>query len=298
MSDPTFSVVMAVQHVNDTVAKCLGSLARHDSQQEVEIIVADGSSEGIADSIAKRYATVKILRFLTPQSTPELLKHALREARGSIVAVTSPYSLFAPDWVDRVRRAHDSGFPVVGGAVEHGGPDNLVGWACYFSDYGAFMLPAPRGVTHLLAGNHVSYNRAMIQKSLDSMQDGYWKVFFHSELERQGIRFLFDPGLVISCVQCESFWGFTRRYYRDARQFADLRCRRVSFVTRFLLVAIAPVLPVLLLFRRFKAVWGKRMNRVKFLLSLPLIAAFVISWSAGELAGYLSGPKAGLGKSY
>ena len=181
--------------------------------------------------------------------------------------------------------------------MEHGGPYGLVGWACYFSDYGAFMLPAPRRMTSVLAGNHVSYRGSLIEQFIGSMQDGYVKVFFHSALERQGIRFLFDPELVISCAQCESFWGFSRRYYRDALRFAALRCRRISLTARFLRLATAPALPPLLLFRRVAAVWGKKKNRIRLLLSIPLLAVFVTSWSAGELAGYLLGPRTRLGSN-
>jgi hypothetical protein len=160
------------------------------------------------------------------------------------------------------------------------------------------MLPASRRVTSVLAGNHISYKRWLLQESLESMYDGYWKVFFHSELKRQGIRFLFDPELVISCAQCESFSDFLRRYYRHAFHFGALRCRRILLGARLLRMVTAPALPLLLLYRRLSAVWGKQKNRVRLLLSTPLLAVFVLSWSAGELAGYVRGSGVLPGQQY
>jgi len=290
MSDPSVSVVMATQDATSEVSKCLDSLASQTLQQEVEVIIADCSTDGTERFIATKHPAVRLLHFPKPLNKPELLKRALQEARGSIVVVTDHHCRFPSDWLEKLWRKHDTEFAVIGGAVEYAGSNSLVSWACYFADYGPFMLPASRRITSFLAGNHVSYKRSLIQESLDSMPDGFWKVFFHWDLERKGIRCLFDPELVIACVQCETFWGFVRRYYRNGQYFAAMRCRRISPAARFLHLVTTPLLPPLLLYRRLDAVRRKKKNRATLLFAVPLLATFVVSWSVGELRGYLFGP--------
>jgi glycosyltransferase involved in cell wall biosynthesis len=260
----TVSVIIALHDSDATLPGCLDSLARQTLRQGVEIILAE------------------------PVSTPETLKRAMEQAKGGIVAVTDSRCRFPADWLERLVRAHASAFPVIGGAVEHGGPDSILAWACYFADYGGFMLPAPRRVTSLLAGNHLSYKGTFLRTYLSSMPEGYWKAFFHGDLQRQGIPFLFDPELVVFCEQGETFWAFLQRYYRSARQFATMRSKRIASPTRLLHLFTAPALPALLLCRRVRAVWQKK-HRGKLLLSIPLQAAFVMAWSVGEVVGYLRG---------
>jgi hypothetical protein len=189
----------------------------------------------------------------------------------------------------RLRQAHETDYPVIGGAVENRNSDGLLNWACFFADYGAFMLPAPRRVTSVLAGNHVTYKKWLIELKFDSMREGFWKVFFHQDLQREGVRFLFDPSLVVYFTRHDTFLNFCRRYFRNARIFAALRCKRISSASRFLRLITAPALPAVLFYRRLIGLRTKG-HRVRFLVSLPLLALFVTVWAVGEFAGYLLGP--------
>jgi glycosyltransferase involved in cell wall biosynthesis len=287
---PAVSVVVAVREAGPALETCLQSLERQNLRRSIEIIVAGGPVE-TARSAAARYPAVRFLPFGERLGTPQLTKRALEQARGPVVVVTDPHCVFPPDWLEKLCRAHESEFAVIGGTVDYGGPDTLVGWTCYLADYGAFMPPERRRVTSLLAGNHVSYKRSVVQNSLGSMQEGYWKFFFHGDLERQGIGFLLDPELVVYCVQSETCWRFAGRYYLNALQFAAMRAQRMSLPARLLHLMTAPALPPLLLYRRLRAVWKKKRNRARILLAIPLLAVFVTSWSAGELAGYLLGSR-------
>jgi hypothetical protein len=285
---PAISVVLSARHLEPGLAGCLDSLARQTVREDAEIIVALGSG-GVADWLRGRYPAVRFLEVEGAGRIPELLKRGLEQARGIIVVVTGAHCVFPPDWLEKLRGSHDSDFGVIGGAVEHGGPQTLAGWACYFADYGPFMLPAQRRTTPLLAGNHISYKRSVLEQSADSLREGYWKVFLLWDLDRRGVRFLFDPDLVIWCTQEVTAWNFARRYYRNAFQFAAMRSRRLSPAARLGHMVTAPALPPLLLYRRLSAVWGKRKNRGRLVLAIPWLALFVTLWSAGELVGYLLG---------
>src|SRR2546427_491189 len=197
MSQPDVSVVMATHNAAGTIGECLESLKKQTFRGEAEIIVADCSTDGTDELIRKRFPGAKVLHFDRPRGVPELIKEAMRHTEGRIVAVTEPHCLFPADWMEKLRRAHESEYSVIGGAVENGRPDGLVSWACYFAGYG-------------------------------------------------GVRFL----------------------------------RAVS----------SPALPLLLLYRRLRAPFGKGRHRAELLLSVPFLAAFVTAWAAGELVGYLMGP--------
>jgi glycosyltransferase involved in cell wall biosynthesis len=290
MNTPEISVVMATKNPAEQIYACLDSLRDQDPSVSAEVIVADASSDGSEQVIRARYPEVCVLHFEPSMEAPQLIREAFRRARGQIIAVTDAYCRFPPEWLARLRKAHETDYAVIGGAVENRDSQGLLNWACFFADYGAFMLPASRRVTSVLAGNHVSYKKWLIELKADSMREGFWKVFFHQDLQHEGMRFLFDPSLVAYCTHRDTFRNFSRRYFRNARLFAARRCKRITTTNRFLRLAATPVLPAVLLYRRLQGGLGKRGHRGRLLLCLPLLALFVTVWAVGEAAGYLRGP--------
>lgn len=289
MNAPEISVVMATANPSHSLCACLDSLRNQERSAAAEIIICDASTDGSDEAIRTQYPDVRLLHFERPLTASQLLREGLRQACGQIIAVTDTYCRFPPDWLARLYKAHEADYPVIGGAVENGNPDGLLNWACFYADYVSFVLPARRAATPLLAGNHVSYKKWVIEHQLNSMGDGFFKVFFHWDLERLGVRFLFDPELVVHYTRRSAFRDFLRRYYRNGTFFALFRCKRISPANRFLRLLASPVLPLILLYHRARAVAGKKGHRVRFLLSVPLLAIFVTAWAAGEFMGYLSG---------
>lgn len=295
MKTQEISVVLATNNSGRCVMECLDSLERQTLSASAEIIVADGSTDGSEHWVRARYPNVKLLHFDRPVGLPVLVREGLRLAQGRIVAITDPYCTFPPDWLEKLLRAHEKEHEVIGGAVELGHPNGLVSWACYFADYAAFMLPNERKLTLWLAGNHVSYKREAILPALASMEDGFWKVFFHWDLSRRGVHSLFDPDLIAFYQRQNTVGSFLRNYFRHAWFFAAIRTKRMARAVRIWHVVTVPALPLLLLFQRLGPGLRNKRHRAKFLLSIPLLALFVTVWSAGELIGYLLGP-AGLPK--
>jgi glycosyltransferase involved in cell wall biosynthesis len=291
MDTPEISVVLATQNSSEYVRPCLDSLHRQARSTAAEVIVADASSDGTAELIRATYPDVRVIQFQKPTGVPELMREALKCANGRIVVLTDPGCVFPPDWLERLRRAHESEYVVIGGAVENGRPNGLASWACYLVDYGAFMLPARREVTSLLPGIHISYKSRILKPALPEMQDGFWKVFFHSDLMRRGVPFLFEPALVTYYSRPDTFLSFLQRYFRRGWYFGAMRCKRMSSMSRFLRVAGFPILPLMLFSQRLRAGWGKKSHRAMWFLSLPIQAIFLIGWAAGEWTGFLFGPK-------
>ncbi|MGH9685840.1 MAG: glycosyltransferase family 2 protein [Candidatus Acidiferrales bacterium] len=292
MSFPDISIVLATQGALPYVSECLKSLCPQLPPMAAELIVADSSSDGTAELIRSHYPDVMLLHHDRPVGLPELMREALEHAGGRIVALVDPGCVFPADWLEKLLRAHESEYCVIGGAVENGHPNGLANWACYMVDYGAFMLPARRRVTPLLPGIHLSYKRPIVELALKSMPDGFWKVILHSELTRRGVPFLFEPELVTHYSRPDTFMSFLRRYYRRGWYFAAMRCKRMSRLSRFLRVALFPALPVILFCQRMRAQIGKKAHRLEWFLTLPLQAILLTGWAAGELTGFILGPSA------
>ena len=290
MSAPEISVVMAAGNAAGTVEACLHSLERQPLFASTEVIVADCSTDGTDRLIRRRFPGVQLLHYDSPTGLPEMLRDALALAKGRIVAVAEPHCIFAEDWLEKLRQSHESEFAVIGGAVENGCPDGTMSWACFLADYGAFMLPAERHVARELAGNHISYKRALIREALPQIKDGYWKVFFLRDLEQRGLPFLFEPSLVVYLMGRKTLGVFLRDYFEHGWFFASMLSRRISRPARLARVLASPLLPPLHLYRRLRDALGKRRHTGKLLEAIPLLAVFVTVWSAGEFMGYLLGP--------
>ncbi len=283
---PAVSVALASDRPGAELTRCLDSLRSQNLREPFEIVVACGSAE-MGSSMAVPYPEVRFVHSAEGLSKPQLLKSALENARGEVVVVTEPYCYFPADWLEKIRLAHRRDFCVIGGAVEYGGPDTALGWACHLADYGPFLLPAKSRVTDLLPGNHVSYRRSALDQVANAWRNGYAKVFVLRELERRGFQFFFDSELVVWCAPETTFRGFASTYFRNAVEFAATRALSLSTLSRIAHVVTAPALPVLLLLRRVHAIWGNQRYRCRVVRAMPLMGVFVLCWSAGELIGYL-----------
>jgi glycosyltransferase involved in cell wall biosynthesis len=280
------SVVLAAYEAGPALEKCITSLLQQDSGSAVpEIIVASTAGED-ANTLAAKYPSVRFLHFAQRLPKSALLKNAIAAASGEIVAVTEPDCWFPPGWAKRLQCAHQSEFPVIGGAVTYGGDDSASGWACFLADYGAFLPSEEPRTSSLLAGNHISFKRGILAAVSACWERGYDKTFVLWELQDRGVRFLFEPGLVVCCAPDPEPRRFARKYYANAREFAAARATAFSMARRVAHIAGSPALPFLLLYRRLRAIWTKRAYRVRLLRSLPFMTIFVLCWSAGELSGY------------
>ena len=88
---------------------------------------------------------------------------------------------------------------------------------------------------------------------------------------------------------------FSQRYLY-ARSFAGARVRGAPVHTRLLFGAAAFLLPPLLYYRTVRRILDKRKHLDYLVKSLPLLVLFVLSWGAGEVAGYWFGAGKALSK--
>ena len=287
---PQLSLVIASINGAEALTSCLASFADQPLSDQIEIVVAESSSGDEAGAICRRHVNVKHLHFAERKSIPELRALGLLSATAPILAMTEDHCLGAPDWIASALAAHDGQWQVVGGAVENSATERVVDWAVYFCEYGRFMLPVDPGPTNDLPGPNVTYSRAAFEIFRDLLEPANWEPFWHWRLMERGVTLFNDPRLVVYHHKHFTFDGFLRERYHYARSFAGRRVEGAPPARRAFFIFGAPLLPPLLLARIMRRVLRKRRHQREFLAALPYIMCFTLSWSLGELVGYLFGP--------
>jgi hypothetical protein len=79
-----------------------------------------------------------------------------------------------------------------------------------------------------------------------------------------------------------------RRVDREVEPYALTRSASLSRPRQLVLALLSPALPVVLIGRMAGTARQRGRHFGKFLSSVPLIAALLMSWAAGEGAGYLA----------
>ncbi len=303
---PTLSIIAII--ANDTndhhahvahLRGCLQALAAQKNAPPFEVIVphypaVEGLEALSREFPAVRFISVSDLRTFTGRGGSrehhdELRARALPLARGEIIGLLEDHDRPDPHWCARVIEAHRESHVGVGGAVENG-IDRPLNWAVYFCDFSRYQNPVPAGLTHFASDVNVSYKRSSLEAIRPVWQESFFEPAVNSALEAQGgtlalsreiVVYQHRDGLQLADALKERFvWG---------RSFGATRTRLVGTAKRALLVVVSPLLPILLVARMAANVARKRRGVDRFFRVLPLTFALSVSWSLGELVGYLTG---------
>lgn len=287
---PRLSLVIASINGAAALVDCLASFAQQPLSDQIEIVVAESSTGDAAGDACRRYSNVRHLHFDERKSIPELRAIGLLSASAPILAMTEDHCLGAPDWIASALAAHAGEGLVIGGAVENSATERVVDWAVYFCEYGRYMLPITPGPTNDLPGPNVTYKRAALELFRDLLEPASWEPFWHWRLMERGVTLLNDPRLVVYHHKHFTFGGFLRERYYYARSFAGRRVAGAAWPRQALFALGAPLLPPLLLVRIVRQGLRKQRHQRELLAALPYITCFTLSWSWGELIGYVFGP--------
>ena len=287
---PQLSVIVASAHSARDVEMFLDSLSSQVSGRKVEIIVVDSSQDDDLETVIAKHPEAIFQRFAATASLPELWAFGIGRSKGEIVAIMD--STCPPDerWVDAVVEAHRSPQPVIGGAVELDGRPSVIDLAAYFCEYAQFMRPLAEGAATELPGNNLSVKRWVLAKGQEYVKDRFWKTQWCRKLQDDGVVLISAPSIVVRYRRSFRLLPFTVRRFHHGRCFAGMRVARASTLIRGLYAIGSTMLPAVFTFRVIRTVASKRRYLGKFLLSFPISLAAIVSWSIGELFGYLGGP--------
>lgn len=304
-AQPVLSVVVAI--VSDTtghpdashLGPCLAALAAQKGGPRKEVIVPyHPAVEGIP-AMRLKYPAVQFLevpdlrtylgRGGSREHHDELRARGLAAARGGIVALIEDHGIAAPDWSAQVVEAHRQGFAAIGGAIENG-IDRPLNWAVYYCDFLRYQNPLPAGESPIASDANVTYKRPAL-----ASVEPVWKEIFHESsvndaLRSRGERVALSPRIVLYQHRLGlRLWGALQERFVWGRSYAATRARLVDLPKRAFWAIFSPALPALMMARMTQMAWQKRRTRAAYLRALPLTFALIVSWSMGELAGYLTG---------
>ena len=283
---PELSVVVVVLEGGSSLESCLASLASQASN-DVEIVVPWDPSHGPIP----RFGGSDCVRFLPvegPRTFAELRAFGIKNSRGAIVALTEDHCVPAEDWCRTIISQHQSKHAAIGGAVDKEQPDTPLNWAFYFADYIRYLDPPDSASDHLTDGN-VTYKRA----ALDAIA-GLWRVEFHENIIHAALKarnetLWLTPRMLVKQRRRFHLGTAVWDRYAFGRLFGCTRVASADFKTRATLIAASPLTPALLILRAAGHVSRTGRYKGAFLRSLPALTLLSVTWSWGELVGYLTG---------
>lgn len=284
------SVIAASTKSAQEVEAFLGRTLPQAKATGAEVIILDSTEDRHLDQIRTRHPGGTILSFPRGSTLPTLWGAGIARAQGGIIAVTETSCIPHQNWLVSILSAHGGPYPVIGGAVEMDGGRSLVEWAAYFCEYGQFMLPAVEGVVSEVPGNNVSFKREMLKQGREFVENGFWKTYWCQQLQAEGIQLYSVPTIIVHYGKSYRIGPFLIRRFHHGRCFAGMRIARMSPARRVGYVLGSLLLPALFLKRIIGAIIPKKRLVSKLAVCLPIVILAVLSWSLGELCGYLLGP--------
>jgi N-acetylglucosaminyl-diphospho-decaprenol L-rhamnosyltransferase len=130
---PPISVVIPTHNTRELTLACLASLgeaAGAEVEAEVEVLlVDDGSVDGTADEVARRWPGVRLLRLARPTGFTHAANHGLAAAAGGVLLLLNSDTEVERGGLGalRARFAAEPGVGVIGGALRY--PDGTPQWS-------------------------------------------------------------------------------------------------------------------------------------------------------------------------
>lgn len=285
-------MVIATHNALGVIDTCLGALEPQCRHRDVEVIVADSSTDGTAAHIERRFPWVRLFHFADPFTVPVLRGRGIAETRGAVVAILDPFSVAAANWVDQTLSAHErQPHLVIGGTVGLYGAASASwsNWILYLNEYGLFMPPTIKGETWIVPGSNVAYKRSALFDGDTPRFPVFWKTFANWNLEGAGSALWLEPEMHVDLNKPIPLSDYFRTRYDHGRCFAGMRVMNASPGVRFLRALSTPLVPFVLVWRWTRGYWPKGRGRARYLLTLPAQLALFAMWAWGEARGYLGG---------
>ena len=285
---PELSVIIASFDAEATIERCLNALAAQ-SDSGFETIVVDSSTDRTPDIVAALFPGSRLIRSAQRLAPGGARNRGVQAARGDIFAFIDADCVAAPDWIARIRTAHQSGHAIVGGSIGNANPENAAGWVPFLCEFTPWLAARPPSVMSDIPTCCLSVKRWAYHRFGPFPEEGYCSdTAFNWRAGRAGHPPRFDPEIRVEHINLSSHSRIMAKLRMHGRAFARMRCReqRLSAgATAFYLVG-SPALPVLLFARRVRQVWPMADYRRAFLRVAFGIFWGLVQWSWGEGYGY------------
>ena len=284
------SVVIATTQPWPEVGPCLDSLQHQVREIGGEIILADGTANGLPEHTDSLYPGIIWLK--APGASVFYLRAlAMSHSRGEIVAITEDHCRVRPNWCEKLIEVHKK-YPdtsVIGGAVENGATETLMDWASFFIVNGAAMSPLKSGEQkQVTLQANVSYKRRVIPKTIPELGRMEW--IFNQHLRSHGEKLRADDSIIVEHVQSLGFQGTCMVHSHDSRSIAGFRLQNISAAEWIIRLGACLIMPPALMMRTLIPVLRKRRHLGTLAACLPAIVMLVSFRAAGAFVGFITGP--------
>ena len=280
------SVIVPIRDASQTATRTLQQLSKQCEDLSAEIIAVISAPDATAVDVP---AGVRFFRKEGLAGIPQLRRDALLAAAGEWIVITEDHCIFPAHWLRTLVACCEQHNGLVCGGPVANGRRTVAGWAQYFTRYSAFLPTSKSGPATGLPGNNTCYPRELLFQNLDQLREGFWEAEFNSFLRNSGTEFYLQREACVIQDQRRSMWRYVPLRYRHGRCYGARRIQQISSGARLRLLLLCPTLPFLLFFRIARSVLKHRYQPGNFALALPLLLLYLVAWSAGEAAGYVSG---------
>lgn len=282
-------VVPSVNGLGDLIG-CLTALQGQAADVSLEMIVVDRLGDDVQSEVKRRFPEARVLAVAADTTIPQMRQAAFEAAAGDAVAVIEDHVIVPPGWARALLDARKETGAVVGGSIDNAARSSVIDWAAFLCEYSHCITPLPAGPTGSLPGNNIVYDRALLERYRDTIAAGKWENHLHDAMHRDGVPMVLRPEIGVGHKKHYTVGEYLSQRFLYARSYAGERVKEMPLAKRLAYGAAAFALPPLLMYRTVARVLAKRRYRVQLLLSIPLLVLFIISWTAGEVIGYWTGP--------
>lgn len=288
---PDLSVIVASFNARMTIEACLESLARQATETGYEIIVVDSSIDGTADIVADKFPNVRLCRFSERRYPGDARNLGLAVARAEIIAFVDADCTVEKNWVNEVLRVHHrSSNLIVGGIIDNGSPQRMVGWGYYFCEFSLWLPQSSEREIREIAGCCLSMKRAAFDKYGPFLEGTYCSdSAFQWRMALDGHKVLFVPAVRVFHTTAFRLREFLRHIVVHRRFFAEVSARekKLSCWQRAVLVLSVPFLPFVLFGCVSYRVFTAGVYLRQFLFACPFVFFGLMARTWGECIGYL-----------
>lgn len=279
------SVIVVVFVGDECLPLCLDHLAPEvQGRSEVEVIVSCDDRLVHRDRWTHQYPWVQWY-YVPGRMHPSVLRaRAIREARGTHLALIEDHCLTANGWCDAALRAGDT--PIQGGPIGKAEPDTALNWAGYFLEF-AYYMPPIRKEGDRASDCNTTYTRGALELVRNVWEHEFHETNVNWALQDRGFAIVRAPEqLVYEAHPLHLPEALTSRV-AFGRIFANSRSQRLSRGAQLAYAVAAPLLPLLLTGRMARIAFQRR-RLGAFLRAYPWFLLLASAWTLGEIQGYIS----------
>lgn len=285
----SLGIVVAVWGGGRGLHACLRQIGfQRDCGVDVAVVSAGSASR----PLRSEFAWCQWIEAPSTELIPDLWKRGIDAVRGDAVVITIAQFEPRAGWIAAVRSALSRlDVRAVSGPIDPPFCRSPIAWATYLQRYYPFLDPRKEGAAADIPGDNAAYRREDLERYRDAWVDGFWEPRVHARIKADGGGLGWTPAMRTCCAESFGVGAFVVQRFRHGRRFGADRAGQWSAPRRAIGVVTSPLIPLAFGAKVLAAAWRWGKHRGAVLASLPVLSLFLVSWAAGEVCGYIAGPR-------